>query len=196
MDELPGYPPWNKGADVKTHSGLPPSSPTPSAPLSSPPSAPTSAPTPTPPPPQPTPPPPSAPPPSSRKAAAAASAASSSSSSKGERSESLPLLSKEKIEQIAHTVDPHLKLDPDVQEFLQQYAGELVDELAGMSARLAQARKSKVLEVQDVRFYLEHNWNIFIPGFGADPVKAKRKIPETEAHKNRQAIIKKHLKKF
>jgi len=107
-----------------------------------------------------------------------------------------PLLSKERIEQLAKTVDPNLKLEDDVQDFLQQYAGDLVDELAGMSAKLAHARKSRTLEVQDVRFYLERNWNMFIPGFGADPVRAKRKINETEAHKNRQAIIKKHLKKF
>lgn len=111
-------------------------------------------------------------------------------------SEPPPLLTKEKIEELAKSVDPNLKLDEDVQEFLQKYAGELVDELATMSAKLAQARKSKSLDVQDVRFYLEHNWNMYIPGFGSDPIRQKRKVVETEAHKNRQAIIKKHLKKM
>ncbi|OQV18181.1 putative Transcription initiation factor TFIID subunit 12 [Hypsibius exemplaris] len=140
----------------------------------------------------------SAPSTSSKKSpAASASVASSTTATSVVPKSELPLLlSKDKLDQLTKSVDPNLKLDDDVQEFLQQYAGELVDEIATMSAKLAQARKSKVLEVQDVKYYLEHNWNMFIPGFGADAIKAKRKLPETEAHKNRQAIIKKHLKKF
>ena len=126
----------------------------------------------------------------------ATAAPATTSTTTAPKSDLASLLSKEKLDQLAKSVDPNLKLDEDVQEFLQQFAGELVDEIATMATKLAQARKSKVLEVQDVKYYLEHNWNMFIPGFGADSIKAKRKVPETEAHKNRQAIIKKHLKKF
>lgn len=39
-------------------------------------------------------------------------------------------------------------------------------------------------------------YNMWIPGFGTDEVKQYKKLPITEAHKQRLALIRKSLKKY
>lgn len=56
-------------------------------------------------------------------------------------------------------------------------------------------RENKV-EVKDVQLFLERNWNLWIPGFGSEELRVFKRATVTEAHKQRQALIRKALKKY
>ena len=42
----------------------------------------------------------------------------------------------------------------------------------------------------------ERKWNMWIPGFGTEEIRAYKRSGATEAHKQRMAIIRKALKKY
>jgi len=44
--------------------------------------------------------------------------------------------------------------------------------------------------------FLERSCNVWVPGFGTDELKAYKRAPTVEAHKQRMALIKKTLKKY
>ena len=81
-------------------------------------------------------------------------------------------------------VDPTEQLDEDVEDLLLQVADDFIENVINTSCQLAKHRKSNVLEVKDVQFNLERNFNLFIPGFSNDEiVKPYKKSYTTEAHK-------------
>ncbi|CAB4057078.1 TAF12 [Lepeophtheirus salmonis] len=61
---------------------------------------------------------------------------------------------------------------------------------------LAKHRKAPTIEVRDVQFILERNWNMWVPGYGTEEVRPYKKSAMTEAHRSRMALIKKTLKKY
>lgn len=87
-------------------------------------------------------------------------------------------------------VAPGERLDPDVEEFLQEHIEEFVDSVTEFACRLAKHRKSKVLEPRDIQLHLEKNWNIRVPGYGDDPRPAKRATPTSIHNIRMQAIAK------
>ena len=46
-------------------------------------------------------------------------------------------------------------------------------------------------DYSDILAILERNWNIRIPGFNSEEIRQTRRIPPTEAHKQRLAHMKK-----
>lgn len=91
-------------------------------------------------------------------------------------------------------IDPSEQLDDDVEDMLLQMTDDFVDNLVTASSQLARHRGAQALEVNDVQLILEKNFNMYIPGFGQRP--AKKAPHQTEAHKQRLALIRKTLKKF
>ncbi|KAJ1551131.1 hypothetical protein HK096_002971 [Nowakowskiella sp. JEL0078] len=74
-----------------------------------------------------------------------------------------PLITKEKIRELAARVDPAERLDPEAEEV--DLTEEFVKELVELSCKLSNHRNGNSLEIRDMLIPLEKNFNIKIPGF-------------------------------
>ncbi|CAH8541575.1 unnamed protein product [Dicrocoelium dendriticum] len=92
-------------------------------------------------------------------------------------------------------LDPQLQLDPEAKEVLVNLANEFVTSVASKAQKLANHRSSSVVEAKDVHFCLDHEWDIHIPGYMPEDCSSKQSAM-SEAHKQRLALIKKHIKKM
>lgn len=117
----------------------------------------------------------------------ASAAASSSVQANANTSSSLnqsQILDKKVLQELVKEVDPTEQLDEDVEDLLLQVADDFIENVINSSCQLAKHRKSSMLEVKDVQFNLERNFNLFIPGFSNDDlIKQYKKSYTTEAHK-------------
>lgn len=105
------------------------------------------------------------------------------------------VLDKRRLQELVKEVDPLEQLDDEVEEVLLQIADDFIESVVSSSCQIAKHRKSNTLEVKDVQLHLERNWNMWIPGFGAEELRPYKKASTTEAHKQRMALIRKTLKK-
>jgi len=117
----------------------------------------------------------------------AGSSSSSSSSSQ--------VVTKRKLQDLLHEIDPRETIDDDVEEVLLQIADDFIENVISSSCQIAKNRKSNTLDVKDVQLHLDRNWNMWIPGYGSDDMRPYKKLPSTESHRQRLALIKKALKK-
>jgi len=106
------------------------------------------------------------------------------------------MLDRRRLADLIKEVDPMEQLDDDVEELLLQIADDFIDNVVTASCQIAKHRKSNTVEVKDVQLHLEHNWNMWMPGFGSDDLRPYKKSAPTEAHKQRIALIKKVQKKL
>lgn len=105
------------------------------------------------------------------------------------------VLDKRRLQELVKEVDPLEQLDDEVEEVLLQIADDFIESVVSSACQIAKHRKSNTLEVKDVQLHLERNWNMWIPGFGAEDLRPYKKASATEAHKQRMALIRKTLKK-
>jgi len=63
-------------------------------------------------------------------------------------------------------------------------AEEFVESVTDFSCKLAKHRKSNMLEVKDVKLYLERNWNIKVPGFETPEDRANATAAKHTMHPN------------
>ncbi|CAN4117279.1 unnamed protein product [Withania somnifera] len=101
------------------------------------------------------------------------------------------ILSKRSIQDIVTQIDPSEKLDPEVEDILVDIAEEFVESITTVGCSLAKHRKSNTLEAKDIILHLERNWNMTLPGFGGDEIRAYKKPFTSDIHKERMAAIKK-----
>jgi len=76
-------------------------------------------------------------------------------------------------------------------------AEEFVESVTDFSCKLAKHRKSPVLEVRDVKLYLERNWNIRVPGFtdgDEDRMSAAARRGMNEQHRQRLNAVRRSKK--
>jgi len=105
------------------------------------------------------------------------------------------ILTKRKLQDLLHEIDPTETMDDDVEEVLLQIADDFIENVISSSCQIAKHRKSNTLEVKDVQLHLDRNWNMWIPGYGSEDLRPYKKLPSTEAHRQRLALIKKAMKK-
>ncbi|KAL7061893.1 hypothetical protein AAHC03_0226 [Spirometra sp. Aus1] len=98
------------------------------------------------------------------------------------------------LSDLVKETDPDLQLDDETEEALMQLSEEFVENVAEKAIRLAIHRGSPVVEAKDVKFSLDRDWNIFVPGFPSSEKTWKRPFV-LQAHKQRLAIAKKQLKR-
>lgn len=113
------------------------------------------------------------------------------------------LLTKPRLQELVREVDPNEQLDEEVEDCLLQIADEFVENVINGSCLIAKHRinngppnRENKVEVKDVQLFLERNWNLWIPGFGSEELRVFKRATVTEAHKQRQALIRKALKKY
>jgi hypothetical protein len=77
----------------------------------------------------------------------------------------LKLTSRRITELIQSIAGPNQGFDTEVETLLLELADDFVENVSAFSCALAKHRKSNQLEVRDILFHLEKNWNIKVPGY-------------------------------
>jgi len=68
-------------------------------------------------------------------------------------------------------------------------ADEFVDNVVTAACKLAKLRDSSTLEVKDIQLILERNYNIRIPGYASDELRAIRKFAPSPAWMAKMSAI-------
>ncbi|KAJ3168090.1 Transcription initiation factor TFIID subunit 12 [Irineochytrium annulatum] len=87
-------------------------------------------------------------------------------------------------------VDLREKIDRDVEEMILEMADDFIESVTNFGCKMAKHRRSSVLEVKDLHFHLERNWNLRIPGFNSSEVRILRKGP-TQTHITKSQNVRK-----
>ena len=101
------------------------------------------------------------------------------------------ILGKRSIQDLLGQIDPRERLDPDVEEVFLEIADDFIENVASFSCKIAQHRKSKILEAKDVLLHLDKAYNITVPGFGGEDYRPYKKPTISETHKQRLALVRK-----
>ncbi|KIJ39473.1 hypothetical protein M422DRAFT_32720 [Sphaerobolus stellatus SS14] len=75
------------------------------------------------------------------------------------------------IQDLVSSIDPNVKLEPEVEDLLLDIADEFIDSVTNFGCRLAKHRGGDTLEVRDLQLHLERNHNIRVPGFASDETR-------------------------
>lgn len=129
-------------------------------------------------------------------ASSSSSSVSSEAMKRPSSSQETQVLDKKRLQELVREVDPNEQLDDDVEDLLLHIADDFIEQTVMASCALAKHRKGNSVDVKDVQLVLERNWNMWIPGFGAEDVRPYKRSATTEAHKARLALIRKSLKKY
>ena len=107
-----------------------------------------------------------------------------------DRSDILPAA---RLRELISTIDPHVKLDPEAEQVLQDVAEDFVENVAAFACELVKHREGEQLEAKDLQLVLEKNWNMRLVGVADNlaDLKVIRKSGMTDGHKVRLADVRK-----
>jgi len=67
------------------------------------------------------------------------------------------ILTKRKLQDLLHEIDPTETMDDDVEEALLHMADDFIENVITASCQLAKHRRSNILDVKDVQLHLGNN---------------------------------------
>ncbi|CAI5758200.1 unnamed protein product [Candida verbasci] len=107
------------------------------------------------------------------------------------------VLTKRKLNELINNLsvdqgDTKTTVENDVEELFLDLADEFVREVLEFSCKLAKHRKLDKVDVKDVQLNLERNWNMRIPGYTNDEIKAARKWSSKPEYTEKLKEISKH----
>lgn len=105
------------------------------------------------------------------------------------------ILPKQRLLDLVREIDITVNLEDEVEEILLSYVDEFVERCISGASLIAKNRDVKTIEVKDVQMFLNRNYNMWTPGFGTDELRPYKRSAMTDAHKQRNAIIRKTVKK-
>ncbi|XP_037774130.1 transcription initiation factor TFIID subunit 12b-like [Penaeus monodon] len=104
-----------------------------------------------------------------------------------------PVLNKQRITELVREVDPNEQLEEEVEEMLLAIADDFIESTVNAACRLAKHRGARSLDVKDVQMYLERKLHMWLPAL-EQMSSTLQKGTDTEAHKQRLALIRKQLR--
>ncbi|KAH9286055.1 Transcription initiation factor TFIID subunit 12 [Echinococcus granulosus] len=125
---------------------------------------------------------------------ASQSATSNTTSTDSSQQKQKTVFNTKSLLELVKETDPYLQLDDEAEEALTILSEEFIEKVAKRSIKMANHRGSPTVEAKDVKFCLDHDWNLFIPGFPTVEKNFKRPFI-LQAHKQRLALIKKQIKR-
>ncbi|KAI8186726.1 Transcription initiation factor TFIID subunit 12 [Colletotrichum sp. SAR 10_86] len=106
------------------------------------------------------------------------------------------VLSKKKLDELVRQVcggtgesQDNNMLMPEVEESVLTMADSFVDNVLETACRNAKERGSKVLEIRDIQLVLERTYNIRVPGYSSDELRAVRKFQPSTAWITKMSAI-------
>jgi len=124
-----------------------------------------------------------------RIAAAQAAAAASAALSKKAGDDAGHALTKAELQLMLKEFAPNETFDPEVEDMLMVVADDFLDSVLEHSIQLAKHRGGDTLETQDVLLHLERHWDIHIPGFEGEEVRAYPEKKDAGPHATRLAAV-------
>uniref|UniRef100_A0A0C9RQX9 TSA: Wollemia nobilis Ref_Wollemi_Transcript_898_2252 transcribed RNA sequence n=1 Tax=Wollemia nobilis TaxID=56998 RepID=A0A0C9RQX9_9CONI len=106
---------------------------------------------------------------------------------------SLPILQKRTIHDLVAQVDPNETIDPELADFLLEFADDFIQSATQWACAYAKHRNSPIVDEKDMLLHLEHNWKLSIPGYSSKECNKKQRVSGSEAHQNRLALIQKSM---
>ena len=103
------------------------------------------------------------------------------------------MLQRESLRQLLSQIVPDERVDPAVEAFLLDVADDFVDSVVAFACKLAAHRRSDTLEVKDIVLHLERAWDMVLPGFETEELRAFEPPPEARAHNKRMADVRRAL---
>ncbi|ERF70759.1 hypothetical protein EPUS_05111 [Endocarpon pusillum Z07020] len=91
-----------------------------------------------------------------------------------ETSEDGRVLSRKKLNELAHEVcgpGEEDMLTPEAEDIMLNVADDFVDDLISTACKVAKLRGASSLEIRDIQLVLERQWNIRVPGFSSDEIR-------------------------
>ena len=101
-----------------------------------------------------------------------------------------------RLEMLIKDVDPLQQVDEDAESCLLDIADDFIDTVLSAACQVAKLRKSTCLELKDVQYVLDTQFNLWMPGYGnlPDSKQTYKRPAPSDAHKQRMAVIRKMFK--
>jgi transcription initiation factor TFIID subunit 12 len=106
------------------------------------------------------------------------------------------VLSKKKLDELVRQVtgvtnagEGNEVLSVEVEEAILDYADTFVDDVVSAACKLAKTRGSAVLEIRDIQTILERNYNIRIPGYASDEIRAVKKFAPAQGWTQKMSAV-------